>query len=153
MPQKIIRGAAYIRISDEKQEKNYSVAFQREKILTFFREQGIQIRPDHIFIDTYTGKVWRQRKDLQRCLACAKRHEFDVLGMYKLDRLSREPDDQIILREQFQYYGVKIVTLDPDEHADDDSLAGEIVRRVYAWKAKIERQDIVQRTQDGLTSH
>jgi site-specific DNA recombinase len=150
MPQKIIRGAAYIRISDMKQEKNYSIAFQREKILTYFREQGIQIREDHIFIDTYTGKVWRQRKDLQKCLAAAKRHEFDVLGLYKLDRLSREPDDQIILREQFQYYGVKIVTLDPEEHSDDDSLAGEIVRRVYAWKAKIERQDIVQRTQDGL---
>jgi site-specific DNA recombinase len=150
MPQRVIRAAAYIRISDIKQEKNYSIAFQREKILAYFREKGIQIKEEHIFIDTYTGKVWRQRKDLQNCLAAAKRHEFDILALYKLDRLSREPDDQIILREQFQYYGVKIVTLDPDEHADDDTLAGEIVRRVYAWKAKIERQDIVQRTQDGL---
>jgi len=150
MPQKIIRGAGYIRISDIKQEKNYSIAFQKDKIVAYFREKGIQIKEDHLFVDTYTGKVWRQRKNLQNALAAAKRHEFDVLAMYKLDRLSREPDDQIILREQFQYYGVKIVTLDPEEHADDDSLAGEIVRRVYAWKAKIERQDIVQRTQDGL---
>ncbi len=150
MPQKIIRGAGYIRISDVKQEKNYSVSFQREKIIAYFREKGIHIKEEHIFVDTYTGKVWRQRKNLQDCLAAAKRHEFDVLALYKLDRLSREPDDQIILREQFQYYGVKIVTLDPEEHADDDSLAGEIVRRVYAWKAKIERQDIIQRTQDGL---
>jgi len=150
MPQKIIRAAGYIRISDTKQEKNYSIAFQREKILAYIREQGIQIKDEHLYVDTYTGKVWRQRKDLQNCLAAAKRHEFDVLVLYKLDRLSREPDDQIILREQLQYYGVKIVTLDPEEHADDDSIAGEIVRRVYAWKAKIERQDIVQRTQDGL---
>ncbi len=147
---KVIRGAAYIRISDEKQEKNYSIAFQREKIAAYFRERGIILKEEHIFIETYTGKVWRQRKVLQNSLAAAKRHEFDVLAMYKLDRLSREPDDQIILREQFNYYRVKIVTLDPNEHADDNSLAGEIVRRVYAWKAKIERQDIVQRTQDGL---
>jgi site-specific DNA recombinase len=150
LPQKILRGAAYIRISDEKQEKNYSVAFQREKIITHFREQGVSIKQEHIFIDTYTGKVWRQRKNLQMALAAAKRHEFDILGMYKLDRLSREPDDQIILREQFQYYGVKIITLDPDERADDDSLAGDIIRRVYGWKAKLERLDVVQRTQDGL---
>lgn len=147
---KILRGAGYIRVSDLKQESNYSIAFQQEKIMAYFREHGIVLKEEHIFVDTYTGKVWRQRKNLQNALSAAKRHEFDILGMYKLDRLSREPDDQIILREQFQYYGVKIVTLDPNEHADDDSLAGEIVRRVYAWKAKIERQDIIQRTQDGL---
>ncbi len=95
MPQKIIRGAGYIRISDIKQEKNYSVSFQREKIIAYFREKGIHIKEEHIFVDTYTGKVWRQRKNLQDCLAAAKRHEFDVLALYKLDRLSREPDDQI----------------------------------------------------------
>src|SRR5713226_657611 len=110
---KVLRGAGYIRVSDMKQERNYSIAFQKEKIIAHFREQGIHLAEEHIFIETYTGKVWRQRKVLQSALAAAKRHEFDILGMYKLDRLSREPDDQIILREQFQYYGVKIVTLDP----------------------------------------
>jgi site-specific DNA recombinase len=149
-PKSVIRAAGYIRVSDIKQERNYSIAFQKAKILAYCRENNIIIREEHIFIDTYTGKVWRQRKDLQKALNCGKHHEFDQIIMYKLDRLSREPDDQIILREQFLYYGVKIVTLDPEEHADDDSLAGEIVRRVYAWKAKIERQDIIQRTHDGL---
>ncbi len=149
-PRSITRAAIYIRVSDTKQEKNYSIAFQKAKTLEYCRENNITTREEHIFIDTYTGKVWRQRKDLQKALSAARRHEFDVLVMYKLDRFARDRNDQIIVREQFQYYGVKIVTLDPEEHADDDSLTGEIIRAVYGWKAEIERKDIIQRTQDGL---
>ena len=150
MPQKIVRGGAYVRVSEKKQEQKYSIAFQKRKIIEYFASIGVILKEEHIFIDTYTGKVWRQRKSLQRALAAAKKHEFDILVVYKMDRLSREPDDQIILREQFHYYGVKIISLDPKEMSEEDSLAGDIVRRVYAWKAKIEREDIVQRTQDGI---
>src|ERR1700737_2076559 len=92
MPQRVTRGAAYIRISDEKQEKNYSVTFQREKIIAYFREKGITIKEEHIFIDTYTGKVWRKRKNLQLALAAAKNHEFDIFCMTKLDRSSPAPE-------------------------------------------------------------
>ena len=150
MPQKIIRSAYYGRVSDEKQEKMYSPSFQKSKCLTFMRENNFAHKPEHEFFDTYTGRDWRHRKDLQKLLDAAKQHEFDVVVMYRLDRFSRDLTGQIVVRDQLKYYGVRTITLDPDEHADDDSALGTVIQAVYGFQAEITRKKIVEITQDGL---
>src|SRR5258708_134195 len=57
---------------------------------------------------------------------------------------------KIVVRDQLKFYGVTIVTLDPDEHADDDSPLGEVIRAVYGFQAEIQRKKIIEITQDGL---
>src|SRR5437588_8700843 len=86
---------------------------------------------------------WRERKGLQQTLEVAKLRLVDVVIFYRLDRMARDYIDQIVIQEQLRAYGVKVITLDPDEHADDDSPTGQIVRMVYAWQANIERNHIV----------
>lgn len=147
--EKVIRAAGYIRESDQGQSK-YSPIFQEKQIIAYCRAEGIAIRKEHIFYDGQTGKYWRDRDQLKELLAAAKRHEFDVLVLYRLDRFSRNHDHQIIIREQLAYYGVRIVTLDPEEHSDDDTITGKIIREIYALMAELELKKIRDRCQDGL---
>jgi site-specific DNA recombinase len=148
--EKILRAAYYGRVSDEKQEKMYSPAFQKSKCLTYMREQNYAHKMEHEYFDTYTGRDWRNRKELQKLIEGAKRHEFDIVVMYRLDRFSRDLTGQIVVRDQLKFYGVTIVTLDPDEHADDDSPLGEVIRAVYGFQAEIQRKKVIEITQDGL---
>jgi site-specific DNA recombinase len=87
--------------------------------------------------------------ELRRLLEMAKRREFDVLVTWKLDRFARKGLHQSIVREELKYYGVTILTTDPDEHADDDSALGEGIRAIYGFKAEGERNDILERTMSG----
>jgi len=145
----VLRIAGYVRLSDENQS-SFSVDFQKKKIREYCQDNGGVMIEEHLFSDGKSARYWRDRKGLQALIAAAKRKEFDVLVMYRLDRFSRNRDHQIIIREQLQYYGVRIVTLDPDEHSDDDTISGKIIREVYAIMAELELKKITERCQDGL---
>lgn len=143
------RAGIYMRVSTDKQEEGNSFEFQREKALEWIQEQGCSIDPKHIWKDSHTGTEFRERPGLTAMREAAKRGEFDILVMYKLDRLARKRLHQEIVREELQYYGVTTVTLKADEHADDDSPTGEIIRTIYGIIAEEERNNILQRTYDG----
>jgi site-specific DNA recombinase len=146
---KVLRGAGYLRRSDPRKEANFSLGMQKDKIIEYCTTNNVYITDDFIFFDKYTGMEWRQRKGLQQLLEAARLRLVDVVIFYRLDRLSRDYIDQIVIQEQLKSYGVKIITLDPEEHADDDSPTGQIVRMVYSWQANIERNHIVEKCNDG----
>src|SRR5260370_23477059 len=79
----------------------------------------------------------------------ANRREFDVLVMDVLDRLGRTGLPREIYRAELRMNGVRILTTKPDEHADDDSLMGEMIRLIHGFKSETERNDIIRRTQNG----
>jgi site-specific DNA recombinase len=144
------RAAIYLRVSDPKQEKMYGFQFQERGCRQLVEELGMTLDAErHIVRDKYTGMEWRQRPELRLLLEMAKRREFDVLVMWKLDRFARKGLHQSIVREELKYYGVTILTTDPDEHADDDSALGEVIRAIYGFKAEEERNSIVERTMSG----
>lgn len=146
---RVTRAAAYLRRSDTRQEANFSLGMQRDKITEYCQANGIYLSEDFIFSDKYTGMEWRSRKGLQALFEACKRKLVDVVIFYRLDRMARDYIDQIVIQEQLKAYGVKIITLDPEERADDDSPTGQIVRAVYAWQANIERNHIVEKCRDG----
>jgi len=145
----VLRAAAYLRRSDPRKEANFSLGMQKDKITEYCEANNIFLSVDHIFFDKYTGMEWRERKGMQQTLEVAKLKLVDVVIFYRLDRMARDYIDQIVIQEQLRSYGVRVVTLDPEEHADDDSPTGQIVRMVYAWQANIERNHIVEKCHDG----
>ncbi len=146
---KVLRAAAYLRRSDPRREANFSLGMQKDKISEYCIENNIVLSEEFIFFDKFTGMEWRQRKGMQQTLEVAKLKLVDVVVFYRLDRMARDYIDQIVIQEQLRAYGVRVITLDPDEHADDDSPSGQIVRMVYAWQANIERNHIVEKCNDG----
>jgi len=104
----------------------------------------------HIVHDTYTGLEYRYRQALEDILEMAERGEFDVLLMDVLDRgLGRKALARELYRMQLLELGVRILTTDPSDHADDDSLEGQIIRFHKGIKAEEEIKDLVRRTSDG----
>src|SRR5205085_8134533 len=113
---------------------------------------GLQVMDEHrhIIHDTYTGLEYRYREALERILEMAERGEFDVLCMEVLDRgLGRKALAREMFRMQLRELGIRILTTDPSDHADDDSLEGQIMRFFKGYKAEEEVNDFVRRTMDG----
>ncbi len=147
------RAALYLRVSTEDQKKNYSFRFQERDCRALIEELGMILNDEkHIVKDAYTGMDWRERPELTHILEMAKRQEFDILVMWKLDRFARKGIHQSIIREELKYHGVSILTLDPDEHADDESPLGEVIRSIYGFVAETERNNILQRSIEGKRS-
>ncbi len=146
------RGLVLLRVSTEEQEKKYGFPSQlrsiREKLI---EPRGIRILDEEKYIkrDTYTGMEFREREVLTEILEMAKRREFDVLVMDVLDRLGRVGLPREIYRAELLMHGVRILTTKAEEHADDDSLMGQMIRLLHGFKSEEERNDIIRRTQNG----
>ena len=145
------RALMLLRVSTPSQEEMYGWPSQEKEI----REKLIEplgLRLDEvrgIIRDTYTGLEFKERPVLTRILEMAKRGEFDVLVMDVLDRLGREGIAREIYRAQLREQEVRILTTKPEEHADDDTSIGELIRILHGFKAKEELQDIRRRTMHG----
>lgn len=146
------RALVLLRVSTEEQEKKYGFPAQlrsiREKVL---EPCGLRI-PDektHIIRDTYTGMEFRERAELFKILEMARRKEFDVLVMDVLDRLGRVGMPREIYRAELKMLGIHFLTTKEEEHADDDSMLGQMIRLWHGWKSEGERNDIIRRTQNG----
>ncbi len=147
------RALILTRVSTAKQEEKYSHAAQerqvREKLIV---PLGLCIVDEkkHIIHDTYSGLEYRYRKALEDILEMAERGEFDVLCMDVLDRgLGRKALARELYRMQLKELGVRVLTTDPNDYADDDSLVGQIIRFHKGIKAEEEVNDLVRRTRDG----
>ena len=126
------RALILTRVSTPRQEEKYSHAAQerqvREKLIV---PLGLRIVDEkrHIIHDTYSGLEYRYRKALEDILEMAERQEFDVLCMDVLDRgLGRRALARELFRMQLKELGISILTTQESDHADDDSLEGQIMR-------------------------
>src|SRR2546421_1621484 len=148
-----MRGLLLTRVSTEEQAKKYSHDAQERKIRQLLIEPlDIRIMDEerHIVHDTYTGLEYRYRQALEDILEMAERGEFDVLCMDVLDRgLGRKALAREMFRMQLREFGVRILTTQESDHADDDSLEGQIMRFFKGYKAEEEVNDFVRRTRDG----
>jgi hypothetical protein len=83
-----VRVAAYTRISTEERQPN-SLEAQRVRLDAFVTSQpGWQIEPGRRYEDQFTGTVI-DRPALTRLLKDARHGRFDVLLVYRVDRLAR----------------------------------------------------------------
>jgi hypothetical protein len=111
------------------QEKKYSHAAQER----------------HIIHDTYTGLEYRYRETLARILEMAEQGEFDLLCMDVLDRgLGRRALARELFRMQLRELGIRVLTTQESDHADDDSLEGQIARLSKGRKAEEEITDLIE---------
>jgi site-specific DNA recombinase len=148
-----MRALLLTRVSGSEQAKKYGHAAQertvREKLI---EPLGLRIMDEerHIIHDTYTGLEYRYREALEHILEMAERGEFDLLCMDVLDRgLGRKALAREMFRMQLRELGVRILTTQESDHADDDSLEGQIIRFHKGIKAEEEILDLVRRTKAG----
>src|SRR5260370_15043649 len=147
------RALILTRVSTPEQEKKYSHAAQERQVRDkLIKALGLRVMDEtkHVIHDTYSGLEYRYRKALEDILEMAERQEFDVLCMDVLDRgLGRRALARELFRMQLKELGISILTTQESDHADDDSLEGQIMRFFKGEKAEEEINDFVRRSRDG----
>ncbi|HZL81884.1 MAG TPA: recombinase family protein [Candidatus Deferrimicrobium sp.] len=90
----------------------------------------------------------KDRPDLQRMLADAKKHKFTKIVVYKLDRLSRSVKDFCdMLADDFQPNGVGVYASAQDLNTDTSS--GKLIVNILVSFAAFESDLIKERTTDA----
>ena len=100
------------------------------------------------FVDSGVSGTKDRRPALDALMKDAKRRRFDVLVVWRLDRLGRNLKHLVTLLEDVQAVGIAFVSL--GEGIDCTTAAGRLQLHVLAALAEFERARIAERVRAGL---
>jgi site-specific DNA recombinase len=141
---KQFRAALYIRVSTHEQVENYSIDAQKEKLEAYCKSKGWIIHD--FYIDPGYSGANMERPALQRLLV--ELDNFDVVVVYKLDRLSRSQRDTLeLIEDHFLKNGVEFVSI--TETLDTSTPFGKAMIGILSVFAQLERETIAERMKMG----
>ena len=139
------RAALYIRVSTlEQAQEGYSVGEQKERLIAYCKAKDWLIAD--IYVDGgYTGSNLN-RPGIQKLIS--ETDKFDLVLVYKLDRLSRSQRDTLYLIEEvFRPKDVDFISM--QESFDTSTPFGKAMIGLLAVFAQLEREQIKERTWMG----
>lgn len=144
-----MRVALYPRVSGHEQEDNYSVPEQIDRMKKYCEAKDWMIYK--IYTDSgFTGSNIN-RPGLQSLIKDAETGKFDMVLVYKLDRLSRSQKDTLFLIEDvFDKHNVFFTSI--TENFDTSTPTGKAFLGILAVFAQFEREQIRERTMIGKDS-
>ena len=141
-----MRVALYPRVSGHEQEDNYSIPEQIDRMKKYCDSRDWMVYK--IYTDSgYSGSNM-DRPALKQLIKDAEKGAFDMVLVYKLDRLSRSQKDTLYLIEDvFDKHGIGFSSM--TENFDTSTPFGKAVLGVLAVFAQLEREKIRERTMMG----
>lgn len=137
-----MKAVGYVRISTNEDKQKYGLKVQLEAIKEFCRRNRSKLM--RIYIDKTSG-FHNHRKGLQRMLS--EKERFDVVVLYKIDRLSRSLFELLkLIHEDLRDHHVVFI----QEGIDQRTKEGRLLLHQLASFAEYERELIVSRIKDGL---
>ena len=139
------RVAIYVRVSTQEQsEHGYSIGEQQERLIAFCKAKDWLVH--EVYIDGgYTGSNL-DRPGIKKL--CEDINKFDIVLVYKLDRLSRSQYDILSLIEKtFLPAGVDFVSM--SEAFDTSTPFGRAMIGILGVFAQLEREQIRERVSMG----
>lgn len=134
--------AIYRRVSTDMQaEKGSSLEAQKERLHAFAISQGWEVTNDYVD-DGYSAKNM-DRPALQRMLSHMRQGVFDVILVYKLDRLCRSVRDLNDLIKDFEDHKVKFKS--STESLDTTTATGRMMINIVGTLAQWEREQTAER--------
>jgi DNA invertase Pin-like site-specific DNA recombinase len=134
--------AIYARVSTDQQ----SVDMQLVELRDYVERAGWKIFRE--FTDEgFTGKN-TSRPAFKEMMDLAKQRNFDVLLVWKLDRLSRSLKDLINTLDELGHLGIDFISF--DNKIDTSTPTGKLVFQIIGAVAEFERDIISERVRAGL---
>lgn len=131
----IIRAAIYSRVSTEGQEQEgTSLQTQLEACLKYCKQRKYEI--EHKFSEAWSGRSL-ERPKLAELRELARSENIDIVVVYSLDRLSRDPVHGVILMQEFEKHGI---TLEAATETVDNSEVGKLVFYIKGYAAKLDAE-------------
>jgi DNA invertase Pin-like site-specific DNA recombinase len=136
-----MKAASYLRVSTFDQEPEN----QRAELARFVAARGWTSVE---YCDHGVSGAKERRPALDTLLKDARRRRFDVLVVWRLDRLGRNLRHLIVLLEELQALGIAFVSL--NEGIDATTPAGKLQMHILGAIAEFERARIAERVRAGL---
>jgi site-specific DNA recombinase len=139
------RVVLYIRVSTlEQAQHGYSIAEQKERLINFCKAHGWLVV--EVYVDSGYSGANLDRPGIQRLMS--EVGKFDLVLVYKLDRLSRSQRDTLYLIEDILLpAGVDFVSM--SEAFDTSVPFGRAMIGILSVFAQLEREQIKERTRMG----
>ncbi|MGN7384096.1 recombinase family protein [Paenibacillus sp. SAFN-117] len=142
-----IRAVIYARVSTEEQvREGFSIAAQLAELEKYAEQFNFDII-DRYVDEGASGKSIKGRTQLQRLLKDAEKQKFQVVMLYKLDRLARKLRDQLDISDKLVNYNIKLVSL--KESFDTSTPTGMMTFQMFGMIAELERSNIIERGKLG----
>lgn len=140
-----MRVAIYARVSTDVQEEDgTSLETQVENCIAFAEANGYIVVI--IFREVFTGALYRERQELSKMRQMYRKGKINGVLFNTFDRLSRNQIHLGVLFDEMQHFNVRI---DCVKEQFDRTAAGQFMRNALAFVAEVEREKIIQRTDDG----
>lgn len=139
------RAAIYTRVSNKNQEDG--VSLDDQKRLCYLRAAELQatVKDEHFFRETFTA-VEYQRPEFDRLRWSIENDELDVIIVYDILRLSREPSHLMTVLKIASDHGAVFEFINNEIPKGDD---GELLAFIMGWQGKREYKYIKQRIEMG----
>lgn len=142
-----MRVVIYVRVSTNMQvEDGYSLDGQIERCKAYAVSQGWEVV--FIYIEEGESAKDMKRPELQKLMEDAENGVFDVLLVYKLDRLTRSSRDLHTILDKFDRLGIKFRSA--TEIYDTTNAMGRLFISIVAALAEWERANLAERVRFGM---
>ena len=141
------RVVIYIRVSTARQDQEgYSIPLQKERLIAFCKAKGWAVAG--VYIDPGHSGSSLDRPGITTLIDGVRAGKYDVVLVYKLDRLSRSQKDTLYLIEDvFMAHGCDFVSM--QESFDTSTIYGRAMVGMLSVFAQMERETITERTLMG----
>lgn len=142
-----MKAAVYIRVSTDMQaEDGFSIEGQRDRLISYAASQDWAIHDVYVD-DGYSAKDLK-RPAMERLLSDMEKKEFDVVLVYKLDRMTRSVADLHALLKQFDVHSIKFKSA--TEIFETTTAMGRFFITLVGAMAEWERGTISERVRFGV---
>jgi len=139
-----MRVAIYARVSTANNGQDPTM--QTRELREYAERRGWTVVGEYVDIGISGTK--EKRPELDRLMGDAHRRRFDVVAVWKFDRMARSVSHLLRALETFNSLGIEFVSL--SESLDTATPAGRMVFTVLGAVAELERSLTVERVKAGL---
>ena len=141
-----MRVAIYRRISTDEERQPFSLDAQQERLAAYIGAQ-----PGWVLARSYSDRMSGKRLDrpgLRQALQDARTGRYDLLLVFKVDRLARSTGGLAKVLEELD--AARVAFRSASEPFDTSTAAGRMMMHMLGVFAEFEREMIVERTRMGL---
>ena len=128
----MIVAAAYIRVSDERQDE-YSPDSQLKLIREYAKKNNAYVPDEYVFFDDgISAKSSKKRVEFNRMIAMAKEKDtpFSTIFVWKFSRFARNQEESIVFKSLLRKNNVDVVSI---SEPVVDGVFGSLIERIIEW--------------------
>lgn len=141
-----MKAVIYARISTSEQSE-HSLGAQVEECRTFIEKERYELT--NVYMDDGYSAKNMNRPQLQQMLSDLKQRKFNIIVIWRLDRLTRDTMDGLnMVKNEFKPYGVEFASINED--IDTTTPDGYMMFTIRLSMAQNEREKIAERVTLGM---